>query len=146
MVTEHERDGRGWKAEWPAFDETCLLAGAALAAARDVVAGLRVYPDAMCRNIDREGGYLSSGPVLAALAPALGKHRAQALLQEALAQGLDAGQAMPEVVESLPVDPEVKARLRHAAAARDTGAAGAMVDDVVKQGRRRRAREDDRWP
>lgn len=146
MVTEHERDGRSWKAEWPAFDETCLLAGAALAAARDLLAGLRVHPDAMRRNIDRSAGYLSSGAVLATLAPALGKHRAQALLQEALAQGLDDGQALPEVVESLPVDADVKAKLLHAAAAPDTGAAGAMVDDMVRRGRRRLASGDDRWP
>ena len=26
----HERDGRGWKAEWVAFPEVCLLTGAAL--------------------------------------------------------------------------------------------------------------------
>ena len=31
MVQLHERDGRGWKAEWPTFPELCLLASTALA-------------------------------------------------------------------------------------------------------------------
>lgn len=37
MVAEHERDGRGWKAEWPAFSETCLLTGASLSLAKDLL-------------------------------------------------------------------------------------------------------------
>ena len=32
MVVGHERDGRGWKAEWVALPEVCLLTGVALAA------------------------------------------------------------------------------------------------------------------
>ena len=30
MVVSHERDGRGWKAEWVALPEICLLTGVAL--------------------------------------------------------------------------------------------------------------------
>ena len=30
MVAGHERDGRGWKAEWVALPEVCLLSGVAL--------------------------------------------------------------------------------------------------------------------
>lgn len=146
MVTEHERDGRGWKAEWPAFPETCLLAGASLAAARELLAGLRVHPEAMCRNIEREAGFLSSEAVLAALAPSLGEHRAQALLQEALAQGRAAGWPLGGVVETLPVGPDVKAGLLQPAAAPGTGSAAAMVDEVVRRARRARAVEDDQWP
>ena len=41
MVQIHERDGRGWKAEWPAFPELCLLTSSALALAIDLVAGAR---------------------------------------------------------------------------------------------------------
>src|SRR5712692_5567320 len=40
MVQEHERDGRSWKAEWVVFPEACLLAGAALAFAKELLAGL----------------------------------------------------------------------------------------------------------
>jgi adenylosuccinate lyase len=41
MVQIHERDGRGWKAEWPVFPELCLLTSSALALAIDLVRGSR---------------------------------------------------------------------------------------------------------
>jgi adenylosuccinate lyase len=47
----HERDGRGWKAEWVALPEVCLLTGAALRTARAIVGGLEVDADAMAANL-----------------------------------------------------------------------------------------------
>ena len=47
----HERDGRGWKAEWVALPEVCLLTGAALRTARMIVSGLEVDADAMAANL-----------------------------------------------------------------------------------------------
>jgi adenylosuccinate lyase len=47
----HERDGRGWKAEWVALPEVCLLTGAALRTARTIVSGLEVDADAMAANL-----------------------------------------------------------------------------------------------
>ncbi|HEU5387673.1 MAG TPA: adenylosuccinate lyase family protein [Streptosporangiaceae bacterium] len=146
MVAEHERDGRSWKAEWPAFPETCLLAGTALALAKDLLADLRVHPDAMLASIDRARGFLSSEQVLAALAPRLGKHRAQALLQETLGPGWRSGQSLTEVVQGLPVEADLKAELLRAAAAKGTGSASAMVDEVVARARTARAAEGDQWP
>ncbi|HWD08285.1 MAG TPA: adenylosuccinate lyase family protein [Actinomycetota bacterium] len=52
LVAEGERDGRGWKAEWAAVPEACLLAGAALAAGERLVAGLAVHPEAMRANLE----------------------------------------------------------------------------------------------
>ena len=46
MVVGHERDGRGWKAEWVALPEVCLLTGVALQLARRLLAGLVVDVDA----------------------------------------------------------------------------------------------------
>jgi adenylosuccinate lyase len=133
MLAEHERDGRAWKAEWVAFPEACLLTGAALALAEPLLAGLEVDAAAMARNLAAARGAAASEHVLAMLAPALGKHRAQALLQSALhaasAEGLplqDALLASPELRGTL--DPEL---LRSWLAATDTGAAAAMVDLVV---------------
>src|SRR6478609_11648771 len=42
MVVVHERDGRGWKAEWSALPEVCLLTGAALDLAHRLLSGLEV--------------------------------------------------------------------------------------------------------
>ena len=133
MVAEHERDGRAWKAEWAAFPEVCLLTGAALALAGRLLAGLEVDAEAMARNLATSRGYTASERVLAALAPAIGKHRAQALLQEAMGPGAARGQSLEE---TLLASPELLARLdagrvRALLAGADTGSAGAMVDEVV---------------
>src|SRR5262249_15053202 len=98
MVAQHERRGRGWKAEWVALPEVCLLTSTALDTAIGLLSGLEVHPAAMARNLERDGGYSVSERALAALAPRLGKHRAQAELGTALAggagSGVTAGQAL----------------------------------------------------
>ena len=146
MVAEHERDGRSWKAEWPAFSETCLLAGASLAMSKGLLEGLQVHPAAMRANIDGARGFLLSETVLAALAPSLGKHQAQALLQEALEAGRRSGQSLTEVVAGLPVDAGLTADLLQAASVNGAGSAPGMVDEVVARARAARAAEDERWP
>ena len=42
VAQQHERDGRGWKAEWVALPEACLLATAALQIAIGLLDGLHV--------------------------------------------------------------------------------------------------------
>jgi adenylosuccinate lyase len=83
MSASHERDGRGWKAEWAMLPEVALVTGKAASLAAVLIEGLEVHTDAMRRNLLRAG---TSGTeaVLVALSSSLGKHRAQALLQEAL--------------------------------------------------------------
>ncbi len=51
VVSQHERDGRAWKAEWVALPEVCLLAGSALALARTLVDGLEVHTGRMADNV-----------------------------------------------------------------------------------------------
>ena len=60
MVSEHERDGRGWKAEWVAFPEVCLLTGVALQTGVDLLSGLEVDVEAMAANRSASAG--RSGP------------------------------------------------------------------------------------
>lgn len=83
MSASHERDGRGWKAEWAMLPEVALATGTAASLAAVLVEGLSVNADAMRRNLLRSG---TSGTeaVLVALSSRLGKHRAQELLQDAL--------------------------------------------------------------
>jgi adenylosuccinate lyase len=133
MVAEHERDGRAWKAEWAAFPEVCLLTGTALALAGRLLAGLEVDAQAMARNLEASRGHLASERVLAALAPALGKHRAQALLQEALRRGKARSQTLEEALLASPdLRPHLDGdKVRSLLAAAGTGSAGAMVDEVV---------------
>jgi adenylosuccinate lyase len=146
MVAEHERDGRAWKAEWAAFPEVCLLTGAAVELADRLLAGLEVDAEAMARNLAASRGYLASERVLAALAPTLGKHRAQALLQQTLRAGSALGRPLEEtLLASADLQPHLdRGRLRSLLATPDTGSAGAMVDLVV--GRLRGDRQADGWP
>ncbi len=148
MVQEHERDGRGWKAEWVAFPEACLLTGAALAFAKRILSGLEVDEAAMRRNLDAAGGSLASERVLARLAPALGKHRAQALLHEVLASVREVAGSFEETLAASPEIAEhlVPDELHELVARPEPGAAGAMVDLVVRRAEEARAGETDEWP
>ncbi|MGZ8630629.1 MAG: 3-sulfopropionylcysteine synthase XcbD [Actinomycetota bacterium] len=146
MVAEHERDGRGWKAEWVALPEVCLLTGAALSFGRRVLEGLEVDEEGMPRNLDASS-FSASERVLAALSPTLGKHRAQARLQELLAQARRDGGSLQD---ALMADDEIGGRLSDdvvsSLAQTDTGAAAAMVDEVLARAARARADEPERWP
>src|SRR5205807_5093559 len=115
MVAEGERDGRGWKAEWAAVPEACLLTGAALELAKRMLAGLEVHPEAMRRNL---GDMAASEKLLATLAPSEGKHAAQDRLQHLLA----AGGSLEAVAAAVGLD---AADLL----ARDRGAACAIGDE-----------------
>jgi adenylosuccinate lyase len=140
MVTEHERDGRAWKAEWVALPEACLLTGAALGDAVELVDGLEVNTAAMRANLGPYGG---SEQALALLAPVLGKHQAQDLLQRALAAGRDKGLSLAEALRAADLlDDELAARL----ATPYLGAAGEMVDAVLSRSRQARAGEPEVWP
>jgi adenylosuccinate lyase len=136
MVHEHERDARGWKAEWIAVPEICHYAGAALALTRQLVAGLEVHTEVMASNLDAVGA-TASEQALRELAPEHGKHRAQAMLHEAYrsagATGRPLGDFLPEGVT-------IGARDHH-----DVGAAAAMTMAVVASTRARRLLRSDPW-
>lgn len=134
----HERDGRAWKAEWVAFPEVCLLTGAALRTAIDLLTGLEVDVEAMAARVGPESD-AGSERVLAALTARLGRHRAQEALHRALRPGSDHPPSLAEAVvaEGL-LSPDEAARLLAFPAVEG---AVAMVDEVVRRGRA--ARRDD---
>ncbi len=142
MVAGHERDGRGWKAEWIALPELCLLAGAALQLARHLVTGLVVDAEAMRRNLDRHGDQLTSEQVLARLAGKLGKHAAQQLLHEVLAPGT---RDVHAVFDELIAAGALTEQDRPASTGWVIGDAAHMVDEVVARARRERADEPESW-
>ena len=133
MVGAHERDGRSWKAEWVALPEVCLLTATATCLAVQLVEGLEVDAVTMRRNL---GDASSSEQVLAVLTARLGKHQAQAALQQALA----GGRPLPTAVADL-LSPQEIADLTP-----DAGSAGEMVDHVVAAARKARAGEAQEWP
>lgn len=147
MVQEHERDGRGWKAEWAAFPEACLLSGAALSLAGDLVEGLEVHTTRMRLNLETSG-YAASERLLADLAPRLGKHEAQRILQDRLQGWMRRGQPL---AEALAEDAELRRQLPETALLDllekpDIGFAAAMADAVLARARAARSMETDQWP
>lgn len=143
-VQLHERDGRGWKAEWVALPEVCLLATAALQIAIGLLARLAVDAEAMRQNLARHGGYPISERALALLAPRLGPRRAQERMQQALGEGTAAGlTAEQALVDAGLFSP---AQARELTVRPDTGACEAMTDLVVERAKAARAAEPREWP
>jgi adenylosuccinate lyase len=147
MVQEHERDGRGWKAEWVAFPEACLLTVTALDLAKRLLHGLEIDETRMAGNAWAARGFAASEALLAALAPRVGKHRAQDLLQRVLGEARQRGRSLEEAAAGSEVAREIPpGELRSLLERPRTGAAGAMVDEVVRRARERRAAEPEAWP
>jgi adenylosuccinate lyase len=144
-VQAHERDGRSWKAEWVAFPEVCLLTGTALEWAQRILAGLEVDEGAMRRNLS---GWEVSEKVLSVLAPSLGKHSAQALMQRAIAEGGEKGLSLRQSLATSDVlRPHLEPQtLESILDSLDPGSAPRMADEVVARARRERAEEPGVWP
>lgn len=83
-----ERPDGAWHTEWPALRRLLALALGAALQLRELAEGLRVFPEAMRRNLEISGPLLLSEGVAAAVAPLLGedgKQKLQAVVDETLA-------------------------------------------------------------
>ncbi len=125
MVQEHERDARGWKAEWVTFPTLAHYACAASTLGRELVAGLEVHPESMLANIAAAGG-VSSENLLRSLSARMGKHAAQAALQAAYLRTRTEGAKLTDVLADIATADELAALTQV-----DTGACAAMVDLVL---------------
>jgi adenylosuccinate lyase len=144
VVQQHERDGRGWKAEWVAWPETCLLATAALRIAVSLTAGLIVDAGAMRRNLARNDGYPVSERALARLTPTLGARVAQDRLQRALADGRANGLTGEQALVAAGLFGPAEAGALTAEP--DTGSCQQMTDLITERGYVARQSESPEWP
>ena len=144
VVQQHERDGRGWKAEWVAWPEACLLTTTALQVAIGLTEGLAVDAEAMRRNLACHGGYPVSERALALLTPRLGAREAQDRLQQVLSQARAGGFTAEHALarSALFSAAEVTALT----AGPDPGSCPRMTDLVVARARAARAAEPRDWP
>ena len=135
MIALHERDGRGWKAEWLLLPESSLLTGAALEFAARLLEGLQVFDVRMRGNLDAQRGYPLSEPVMRVLAGRIGKHAAHEVVYAATMAGLDRGLDLAEALRSAGlVGPQglTEAELARALdPVNALGAATAFVDRVL---------------
>jgi adenylosuccinate lyase len=142
MVAGHERDGRGWKAEWIALPEVCLLSGVSLAMARHLLSGLVVDRARMRANLERHGDRLASEQMLAGLTRRLGRDAAQRVMHDVLAPG---SRDSHEVFDALLAEGVAAEQDRETWTTWQVGEAGAMVDEVVARARQARGTEPDSW-
>jgi 3-carboxy-cis,cis-muconate cycloisomerase len=82
MVQDHERATGQWHVEWQALPTAFIIASGGLRAAREVLEGLEVRPEAMRRVLDTTGGLIVAEAVMMGLAPALGRQVAHDLVQD----------------------------------------------------------------
>jgi adenylosuccinate lyase len=129
QVQLHERDGRPWKAEWVALPEVCLLTATSLRLAIACIDGLEVDVDRMGANVAASHGLLASERILGTLATRLGKHRAQAALQDVLGTARRDSQSMADAIEAagLMTRTEAEAAMNDLIAPGDTAAVRSVL-------------------
>jgi len=134
LIALHERDGRGWKAEWLALPEACQLTGAALSFAARLLEGLIVNADRMRENLDARRGFLLSEPLMRVLTQRIGKHNAHEAVYDAAMAALDAGVDLTTTLaerELLTAD-QISAATDPLAA---LGSVGPFIDRVLAAGK-----------
>ncbi|MFE2108164.1 3-carboxy-cis,cis-muconate cycloisomerase [Kitasatospora sp. NPDC059463] len=135
LVTEDERSGGAWHAEWLLLRECLRLTGGAAHTSAELAEGLLVRPERMRANLELTGGQLVSERIAARLAPKLGKAEAKRLLTDVSLTADREGRALAEVLGERP---ELAGHFtpREIAALCDpagyTGAAGALVDRALR--------------
>jgi 3-carboxy-cis,cis-muconate cycloisomerase len=87
MAQEHERALGGWQAEWPTLAALVETLGSAVEAMAEVSAGLTVDEDSLQANMDATEAAVMAERATFLLAEKMGKEKAGALVEAALAKG-----------------------------------------------------------
>ncbi|WP_432994801.1 3-carboxy-cis,cis-muconate cycloisomerase [Dactylosporangium sp. CA-233914] len=87
LLSEDERSGGAWHAEWLLLREALRLTGGAAHTAAQLAEGLVPQPERMRQNLERTGGQVVSERLAAVLTPRLGRAAAREALDEATATG-----------------------------------------------------------
>ncbi|MFE9118927.1 3-carboxy-cis,cis-muconate cycloisomerase [Streptomyces sp. NPDC007172] len=134
MLSEDERSGGAWHAEWQLLRECLRLTGGAAHTAVELTEGLEVRPERMLTNLGLTGSQIVSERIVAVLAPKLGKVVAKRLLGDASALAGRTGRPLADVLAETPeltgliAEKELVALCDPTAY---TGMAGALVDRAV---------------
>jgi adenylosuccinate lyase len=108
LVHDHERDGRSWKAEWPAVPEICCATAKLLQLLVWLLGNLEVDAQKMRRNLDATGGAVCSEAVMLALARKIGKQSAHQHIHE-ITKSANASE--PSFREAIANDPKIREHL-----------------------------------
>ncbi|MFF5474005.1 3-carboxy-cis,cis-muconate cycloisomerase [Streptomyces achromogenes] len=132
LAAEDERPAGAWHAEWEPLRDLLRLVGGAAGQAAELAEGLRVHPDAMCRDLGRTRGLIVSERLTAVLTPVLGRARAKELLTGLARRAHSENRPLRELLE----EEEELAGIDLAEAtdpARYTGFAGILTDRALER-------------
>jgi 3-carboxy-cis,cis-muconate cycloisomerase len=87
MPQEHERALGGWQAEWPTLSALIGCLGSAVEAMSEVAPGLQIDLDAIQANMDATEAAVFAERATFLLAEKMGKDKAGAIVEKALAKG-----------------------------------------------------------
>jgi len=111
MVTEGERWGPAWMAEWAVIPELFILTAGALDQAIQMLDGLEVDKGRMLQNLNLTDGAIMAESVMMALAPLTGRGDAHDLIYDACRQ---AEKESKPLLDILAATPEVSGHLSRA--------------------------------
>ena len=104
MVQEHERALGGWQSEWPTIAALCEMLGSAVEAMKEVAPGLAIDTDAIEANMDATEAAVFAERATFLLAEKMGKQKAAALVEKALAKGGSFREALGQLEKELADD------------------------------------------
>jgi 3-carboxy-cis,cis-muconate cycloisomerase len=98
MEAGHERAAGEWQIEWEVLPQLAVLAAGCARQAGEIAAGLRVFPDAMRRNLTGDG-YVMAEAYMMRLAEDLGRERAHDLVYAAVREARENGEPLEAVLQ-----------------------------------------------
>jgi 3-carboxy-cis,cis-muconate cycloisomerase len=96
MEPRHERASGEWQIEWEVIPSLAGLAAGCALNTGSIAAGLRVFPDAMRDNLQRDSGFLMAEAYMMRLAEELGRERAHDLVYDAVREARRDGRSLEE--------------------------------------------------
>ena len=101
MVQEHERALGGWQSEWPTIAALCETLGSAVQAMKEVAPCLSIDADAIRANMDATEAAVFAERATFLLAETMGKAKAGAIVEKALAKGGSFVEALGQLEKEL---------------------------------------------
>lgn len=139
QIQEHERATHGWQVEWLTLPQMVQLAGGALKHGLYLVKNLKVDAAAMRANIARANDVVLAEAAVFALAFAMPRPEAEALVKKACAKAAAENQPLIEVVRSLAKGEGAESAVDWQALARPEnylGESNALIDRVLERAKK----------
>jgi 3-carboxy-cis,cis-muconate cycloisomerase len=102
MKPEHERAMGEWHAEWDVLPHACQLTGAALAHSLEIFGDLRLFPEAMKRNLGLTDGQIVAEAIMMRLGERIGRQRAHDLVYEACERSIAENASLYTILKASP--------------------------------------------